>query len=117
MSQPKNQKLNKNSSNNANSEPKGNKEQPTKPVSADTRSSSQPQPPPQKPKSFLRTLITRIIMGIFMIIFFAIVLSQNRIWVCAFTVGIQIAVFREIVSIRYQQAKEKKLWYFRTLNW
>lgn len=115
MSQSKNQKLNKNSTNNTSSEAKSNKEQRPNPDSTNTRSLSQNQP--QQPKSFLRTLITRIIMGIFMIIFFAIVLSQNRIWVCAFTVGVQIAVFREIVSIRYQQAKEKKLWYFRTLNW
>jgi hypothetical protein len=48
---------------------------------------------------------------------FAWILARDRIWVCLFIVVLQALTFREMVAVRYQQAKERKLWYFRTLNW
>jgi len=52
-----------------------------------------------------------------MIVFFAFILYMDHVLVCLFVVILQIIVFREMINLRYIEAKEKKLWGFRTLHW
>jgi phosphatidate cytidylyltransferase len=64
-----------------------------------------------------RKFFTRSIWGSLMILVFAIILYAGHIWVSLFVVLIQIVVFKEMSSIRFTEAKEKKLWGFRSLHW
>lgn len=49
-------------------------------------------------------------------VFFCIV-STNHIVVSLFVIVLQIIVFREVISVRYREAKEKNLFGFRTIQW
>jgi len=71
----------------------------------------------EPPKNKWKSMMTRVMTGACLIGAFAWILARDRIWVCLFIVILQALTFREMVAVRYQQAKERKLWYFRTLNW
>ena len=73
-----------------------------------------PQPPAQ---SKLYTFIIRFITGLIMIVGFLILLNTNHVAITCFVILLQIIVFREIIALRYKEAKEKNLIGFRTLNW
>lgn len=68
-------------------------------------------------KSKLSTFITRTIVGLIMIFAFLLILSAGHAFVCVFIVLLQIFTFREMINIRYREAKERKLWGFRSLHW
>lgn len=70
-------------------------------------------PPPNPYKK----LITRMIMGSFMIAFFTLVLNSDHTVIAAFVIALQVLSFKEILGVRYKAAKEKQLPAFRTLNW
>jgi len=60
---------------------------------------------------------TRSFWGALMILVFGLILYTDHILVCFFVVLLQMLVFREMVNLRYVEAKEKKLYAFRTLHW
>ncbi|KYQ91467.1 CDP-diacylglycerol synthase [Tieghemostelium lacteum] len=64
-----------------------------------------------------KKLIVRSIIGAFMIAFFALILNTDHFVVSLFVIAIQLLVFKEMISVRYLEAKEKKIPRFRTLNW
>jgi hypothetical protein len=64
-----------------------------------------------------RKFFTRTIWGSLMIFFFAFILYTDHVLVCVFVVVLQIIVFKEMIALRYTEAKEKNLWGFRTLHW
>jgi len=64
-----------------------------------------------------RKFFTRTIWGSLMIMAFALILYTDHTLVCVFVVVLQIIVFKEMIALRYTEAKEKNLWGFRTLHW
>jgi phosphatidate cytidylyltransferase len=64
-----------------------------------------------------RKFFTRSFWGILMIIVFAMILWLGHVAVSAFVIFLQIMVFKEMLAIRYSEAKERNLWGFRTLHW
>jgi len=52
-----------------------------------------------------------------MIAFFSIILYTDHLMVSIFVVILQVIVFKEMLAVRYVEAKERELWGFRTLNW
>jgi len=71
---------------------------------------------PQKPCG-LSSMMTRTIAGLVMLSAVGILLWAGHLAVCAMIVGLQVAVFRELVSLRYVRAKEAGMPLFRTLQW
>eukprot|EP01133_Synstelium_polycarpum_P005243 gene5243-6066_t len=78
---------------------------------ADNQSSNGP------PVSRYKKLLVRSGMGACMITFFTFVLSTDHFIVSLFVIALQLLVFKEMVSLRYIEAKEKKIPRFRTLAW
>lgn len=79
--------------------------------------SSAPLSEEEAKKKRRQSIIQRTLWGIPMVIVFAMILLSDHILVCAFIILLQIVVFKEVIGIRYKEAKEKKLWGFRTLHW
>ena len=52
-----------------------------------------------------------------MIAFFAMILYTDHLLVCVFVVLLQTIVFKEMLSLRYIEAKELHLKGFRALHW
>ncbi|GAM24789.1 hypothetical protein SAMD00019534_079640 [Acytostelium subglobosum LB1] len=73
--------------------------------------------PTDPPESRYKKLAVRSVMGACMISFFAVVLSTDHAIVSLFVIALQLLVFKEMVSLRYIEAKEKKIPRFRTLAW
>jgi len=69
------------------------------------------------PVNTYRKLVTRMIMGAFMIAFFTLVLNSDHTIIALFVIALQTLAFKEILGVRYIAAKEKQLPGFRTLNW
>jgi len=75
---------------------------------------------PEAPKQSLwKKMLTRSIVGVAMILFFLWIISSAYVMVILPTllVLLQTFVFKEVVSVRYNDVKEKRLFLFRTLNW
>ncbi len=64
-----------------------------------------------------RKFVTRSVWGGLMIAVFAFILYMGHAAVSLFVILIQIMIFKEMLGIRYKEAKERKLWGFRTLHW
>lgn len=60
---------------------------------------------------------TRCVWGIVMIILFTILLLAGHLPIVLMVVGIQTAIFKEVISVAHLKYKERKLPWFRTLNW
>jgi phosphatidate cytidylyltransferase len=60
---------------------------------------------------------TRSIWGLIMIIAWTGILYSDHYLVCLFVVILQIIVFKELIALRYAEAKEKNLYGFRTVHW
>ncbi|KAN0011813.1 hypothetical protein ACTFIU_007384 [Dictyostelium citrinum] len=69
------------------------------------------------PSAKYKKLAIRSVMGAFMIGFFTMVLSTDHFIVALFVIALQLLVFKEMIALRYIEAKEKKIPHFRTLNW
>lgn len=70
-----------------------------------------------KMSGLMNKLITRIISGAVMIAGFAVIVSTNIIVVSSFVILLEILVYREMISIRIEEAKERNLKRFRILSW
>jgi len=64
-----------------------------------------------------RSILERTIMGLIMGGVFFCIVSTNHIVVSLFVVVLQTIVFKEVIAVRYREAKEKNLWGFRTIHW
>ncbi|EGG18938.1 CDP-diacylglycerol synthase [Cavenderia fasciculata] len=69
------------------------------------------------PQSKYKKLMVRSVMGAAMIFFFIGILRTDHFIVSLFVMALQLLVFKEMVSLRYVEAKEKKIPRFRTLAW
>lgn len=70
-------------------------------------------------QTLMQKMITRSIVGVTMIAFFAAILSTEWVIVIlpVLAVLLQVLVYKEIIAVRYHAVKEKNLTLFRTLNW
>jgi len=68
----------------------------------------------KKKSSIIQRTIIGSLMGVF---FWFLILGTNHIVISLFVVVLQIIVFKEVISVRYREAKEKELWGFRTIHW
>jgi phosphatidate cytidylyltransferase len=81
-----------------------------------------PEPPPapssvkKEPVTF-RKVMTRSITGSAMIIFYLLMLRAGHFYCILVGVVTQFELFRELVNVRYVAAKEKRMPWFRTLQW
>ncbi|EFA83247.1 CDP-diacylglycerol synthase [Heterostelium album PN500] len=73
--------------------------------------------PTDPPESKYKKLAVRSVIGAMMIAFFTLILSTDHFIVSLFVIALQLLVFKEMVSLRYIEAKEKKIPRFRTLAW
>jgi phosphatidate cytidylyltransferase len=73
----------------------------------------------QNSNSWIKKMLVRIFAGLTMLfIFIGIILTEySREILCVFIIVAQTITFKEIIYVRYQSAKEKKLLWFRTWNW
>lgn len=76
-----------------------------------------PKTPMEIAQERYRKFFTRSFWGIIMIAFFSLILYTDHILVCIFVVLIQMVVFKEMLHLRYTEAKEKNLKGFRALHW
>jgi predicted lipid-binding transport protein (Tim44 family) len=96
----------------------GSDESTKTPTKSTASPAAQPATPPAAaPKSKFSTFVTRTIVGLIMIFAFFGILSAGHAFVCCFVVLLQVFTFREMINIRFREAKEKKLWGFRSLHW
>lgn len=65
----------------------------------------------------MHTLIVRTITGLVMMFGFILIMLSNHAVISAFVVVLQIMVYREMTLLRYSEAKEKDIPFFRSLNW
>lgn len=64
-----------------------------------------------------RNFFTRTVWGMLMIIVFGVILYTHHLLVSFFVLILQTLVFKEMIALRYIEAKEKNLPGFRTLHW
>lgn len=60
---------------------------------------------------------TRCLWGSVMIAMFLALLASGHLAITLMVVGIQTAIFKEVISIAHLRSKEGHLPWFRTLNW
>ena len=72
--------------------------------------------PPRK-GSKLKKLATRCISATIMFLAFAAIVYTGHLTVAGTMILLQVFTFRELVNLRYIEAKEKNMPYFRTLLW
>lgn len=70
----------------------------------------------QKPKIW-ETMKTRSIFGILMILAMSLVLLCGPLIIIVSMAIVQTLVFKEVISIAHIRSKEKRLPWFRSLNW
>jgi len=68
----------------------------------------------KKKSSIIQRTIIGVLMGGF---FWFLILGTNHIVISLFVVVLQVIVFKEVIGVRYREAKEKELWGFRTIHW
>lgn len=94
-----------------------NRKEKKKEKKEEARENEPVQPQQPQAQSKLYTFVLRFITGLIMIIGFLILLNTSHVIITCFVICLQILVFREIIALRYKEAKEKNLFGFRTLNW
>lgn len=62
-------------------------------------------------------MTVRTIWTFVMIFGFFIILGLGHIWVIFLVVVIQTLVYKEVIALAHVPSKEKKLPWFKTLNW
>lgn len=68
-------------------------------------------------KSVLRTLLTRMAVGLVMIVCFLGILYSHHWVVVGFVGVVQIMSFRELLAVRHKEVKEQQIPWFRSLSW
>jgi len=86
-------------------------------ISRDTQNSTELKEKEQPKESTLRKMITRTIWGSLMMIVFSLIMFSDHTVACVLVIVIQVIMFKELMSVRYTEAKEKNLKGFRTLHW
>ncbi|KAG6512955.1 hypothetical protein ZIOFF_031094 [Zingiber officinale] len=64
-----------------------------------------------------KTMLVRAHSSLWMLLGFALVIYMGHLYICAFVVGIQIIMARELFALRKQAYEDKKLPGFRILIW
>jgi phosphatidate cytidylyltransferase len=59
----------------------------------------------------------RTIWTLIMVSLFVLILLAGHVWVVLLVVALQLAVFKEVIQIAHVPSKEKKLPWFRLINW
>jgi len=62
-------------------------------------------------------IITRAVAGVIMSLIFAMIIRGGALYCIFFGIVTQIELFRELVNVRYVEAKQKSIPLFRTLQW
>lgn len=90
---------------------------------ADTETEPESEPiavstelPPRAPTTMSK-IITRSVAGICMIAFYCTMLRAGHFYCILVAVLTQFELFRELVNVRYVEAKERAIPLFRTLQW
>mmetsp|Transcript_14286 Transcript_14286/g.21153 ORF Transcript_14286/g.21153 Transcript_14286/m.21153 type:complete len:473 (+) Transcript_14286:73-1491(+) len=65
----------------------------------------------------VKKIITRILFGFVMMLAFGIIIWSGHLYVCMLVLFLQCMVFNEMVSVRYNLAKDKAIPLFRTLQY
>jgi phosphatidate cytidylyltransferase len=68
-------------------------------------------------KSIWRTMWTRSVFGVFMICAMTLILLSGPLTIILSVAMMQTLVFKEVISIAHLKSKEKKLPWFRSINW
>ena len=71
---------------------------------------------PKEPISF-KKVTTRVISACIMCIFFLVLVQSGHFYCIITGVLVQIELYRELVNVRYVEAKENKMPLFRSLQW
>jgi cytidylyltransferase family protein len=72
---------------------------------------------PLQPRINVKKLFLRLVSGILMMLILTMLVLLGPLTLIIAIAGIQLAVFKEVVSIAYSRSKEKKLPWFRTTMW
>jgi phosphatidate cytidylyltransferase len=64
-----------------------------------------------------RNFSVRTVWTLIMISAFFLIMAAGHFWVVLMVIGIQTVIFKEVISIAHVPAKERKLPWFRTINW
>lgn len=64
-----------------------------------------------------KTMLVRARSSLWMLLGFSLVIYMGHLYICAFVVGIQIIMARELFTLRKQAYEDKKLPGFRILIW
>lgn len=83
--------------------------------SSDAREVAVTQTPNDESK--IRKIITRTVAGAVMALLLALILRGGALYCILFGIIVQIELFRELVNVRYVEAKEKNMPLFRSLQW
>jgi phosphatidate cytidylyltransferase len=71
----------------------------------------------KKAESKLSKMLTRLAFGVPMICFFFVLVYFGHPYLVLLVVLLQVGLFRELVNVRYEPAKDKEVPFFRTLQW
>lgn len=74
------------------------------------------EPPPRKPVT-LRSILIRTVAATTMTGIYLLLLQAGHLYCILCGVVTQFELYRELVNVRYVKAKEKKMPWFRTLQW
>lgn len=74
-------------------------------------------PPPPPAQSFASKMLTRVAAGFVMLGLFSYLLYLGHLAVCCAIALFQFGIFRELVNLRFLEAKERDMPLFRSLQW
>ncbi|CAB4383070.1 unnamed protein product [Rhizophagus irregularis] len=100
-----------------NSHEQSGEELPTKVNGLVKSEETQPIDPSQQMSQKWKNMTVRTIWTFVMIFGFFLILGLGHIWVIFLVVVIQTLVYKEVIAIAHVPSKEKKLPWFKTLNW
>lgn len=72
---------------------------------------------PAKPAVTLEKVLTRTAAACVLVTFYMIMLRAGHLYCIICVILTQIELFRELVNVRYVEAREKKMPLFRTIQW
>lgn len=62
-------------------------------------------------------IIERSLLALLMICFFGLIIYLGHCYLCLLVIALQTVIFQELVGVRIKQSAEKKMPFFRTLQW
>lgn len=72
---------------------------------------------PKAQQTTLRKVLTRTLTACVLIAFYMLVLRAGHFYCVLCVILTQIELFRELVNVRYVEAKEKQMPLFRSIQW